>query len=136
MNAQLSFENNSLEISNFCHFREEAKQGNPYNTTFELAVQSGAFRGVAPCECDIKVFERFADALHKLYNFESFTADLDDICYGSKVKFVMNAAGHLEITGKIYGEAMEHSMEFVFNADQTVLKQFIEEIDELLCQLC
>lgn len=134
MNAQLTFGNDNLKIANFCHYKTEVDRGNPYNSTFDLVVQSGVFCGIAPCEYDIKDFVKFVDSLHKLYNFETYNVLLDDICHGSKVQFQMDRAGHIEISGKIFGEAMIHSLEFGFSADQTVLKQFIIELDALLCQ--
>lgn len=135
MHAQLTYGNDSLTISNFIHDPAEAGRGNPYNSTFQLVIHSGDFCGSAPCVYNIVDFAAFVQALHKLHDFKVSTAQLRDICYGSKVDFAMDRAGHLEISGRIFGEAMLHSMEFVFSADQTVLKPFLRELDELLRQM-
>lgn len=43
MNARLSYNNSFLEVTNFSHWKSEVLRGNPYNTTFDLHIQSGAF---------------------------------------------------------------------------------------------
>ena len=132
MDARLEYGENYMELSDLCYYAEEAKRGNPYNTTAALAVRSDGFCGTASCEFDMIELEKFASRLRKLYNFEVDNVLLEDMCYGSQVRFEMNRTGHIEIAGKIYGSAMIHSMEFCFQADQTVLKPFLEEFDELL----
>lgn len=132
MNAGLAFGNNRLEILNFRCYEDEIKRGNPYNSVFDLMVSSGSFSGVAPCEYDLAEFKKLAQGIHKLYDFELSAVELSDMCYGSKVKFTMDKTGHVEISGRIFGEAMEHSLEFCFQADQTVLQQFAFELDRLL----
>lgn len=134
MKPRLAFGKDYLEIVNFSYCKSEAERGNPYNTTFDLVIQSGVFCGIAPFEYDVKAFVNFVDTLRRLYNFEVYNVLLDDLCYGSKVRFQMDSAGHIEISGKIFGRAMIHSMEFCFSADQTVLRQFITELEELLRQ--
>lgn len=128
MHARLAFDDNYLEIRNFCHFPEEAARGNPYNTTFDLAVYSEGFGGIASCEYDLAAFRKLVSDLRKLYGFELDHVRLDDLCYGSRVDFSMDRLGHIEVSGKIFGWAMEHSLEFTFPADQTVLKCFVAEL--------
>lgn len=132
MNAGITFENNQLQILNFRYYKDEINRGNPYNSAFDLMVSSSGFSGVAPCEYDQAEFKKLVQGIHKLYNFEVSDVELSDICYGSKVKFTMDKTGHVEISGKIFGEAMEHSLEFCFCADQTVLQQFALALDRLL----
>lgn len=132
MKAGLVFENNQLEISNFRCYEEELARGNPYNSVFEVTVCSGGFCGRASCEYDLAEFKKLVQGIHKLYDFELSAVELSDICYGSKVRFAMDKTGHVEVSGKIFGKAMEHSLEFCFSADQTVLKQFASELDRLL----
>ena len=131
MSAQLCYGENYLEVSDFCFYPKEEERGNPYNTTFSLIVQSCGFHGIAPCEYDIKNFKVFVDDLHRLYRFEIDKTMLEDICYGSKVLFAMDHAGHLELSGEIFGRSMDHAMKFCFHADQTVLKSFLDSLDEL-----
>lgn len=132
MTARLAFEENYLEIANFRYYPEEAARGNPYNCTFDLAVRSCGFGGTAPCEYDIKDFRQFAADLRKLYDFEKNSVTLDDMCCGSRVEIAMDRAGHMKVSGKIFGWAMDHSLEFTFPADQTVLLRFYEELGEIL----
>jgi len=71
---------------------------------------------------------RFIREVKDLYDFKRKIVELDDICYGSKIIFEMNNLGHVEISGTIYGRAKEHSLEFEFTTDQTVLLPFYEAL--------
>lgn len=51
---------NSIVISDFCYDLGAERSGNPYNTTFYIAVKSGAFSGIGDCEYDINEFIQFA----------------------------------------------------------------------------
>ena len=135
MNARLAFADNYLEIRNVHHFPEEVMRGNPYNTTFDMAVCSGDFAGTASCECDLAAFRRLIGDLRKLYGFSLSHMRLDDLCYGSRVDISIDRAGHMEVSGKIFGRAMEHCLEFTFPADQTALMPFIEELDAILASI-
>ena len=136
MLPRFEYGENFVEVSNICFHGNEAERGNPYNTTFSIAVQSCGFRGIAPCEYDIKNFKAFLADLHSLYNFETDKAMLEDICYGSKILFAMDRTGHIEVSGRIYGDCMIHALEFCFAGDQTVLKSFLDGLDELLRKNC
>lgn len=126
--AKLIYEKDYLIISNFKHYKEDEY----YNTSFDLEVSSGGFRGLAPCEYDIKEFLKFVQNLAQMYDFKKQTVMLNDICYGSNVKFEADKTGHIEISGEIFGEAMEHCLKFSFAADQFVLKQFISELKNMI----
>lgn len=126
--AKLIYEDNFLMINNFTYHKEDIY----YNTSFDLEVCSGPFRGVAPCEYDIKEFQKFLLELLEIYNFKKQVAMLNDIYYGSKVKFEADKTGHIEVSGEIFGEAMEHSLKFSFTTDQSVLKQFITEVQNMI----
>jgi len=132
MNSSISYGNNLLEIWDFIHYPEEEKRGNPYNCTFNLKVVSGMFSGIAPCEYDIKEFEKFILKLEDMYHFKRASVELKDICYGSNVVFSMDKLGHIDVCGTIYGEAMIHEMKFEFHIDQTVLPMFIDELKSFL----
>ena len=134
MKALFQAGDNMLCIDNFEYRNEDAQHGNPYNCSFDLFVQSGLFAGVAPCEYDIKEFRIFFDQLKGLYRFERDSAEFWDICYGSQVRFHMDHTGHIEVTGEIFGEGMEHQLKFRFGgADQTHLPPFIDAL-ETFCQ--
>ena len=126
--AKLIYEDNYLMINNFIYHQQDIY----YNTSFDLEVRSGSFCGVAPCEYDIKDFRKFVQDLLEMYHFQKQIVTLNDICYGSHVKFVADKTGHIEVSGEIFGEAMEHSLKFSFVADQFVLKQFISELQNMI----
>ena len=132
MSVRFGYGENYMEVTDFRFYQEEADRGNPYNTAFSIAIHSCGFSGIALCEYDIKDFTVFTADLHRLYDFEIEKVLLQDICYGSEILFAMDRAGHIEVSGKIYGDCMMHSLEFCFDADQTVLKSFLEGLDEML----
>lgn len=126
--AKLIYEDNFLIINNFTFHQDDIY----YNTSFDLEVRSGSFSGVAPCEYDIKEFRKFVQELLEMYNFKKQIVMLNDIGYGSNVKFEADKTGHIEVSGEIFGEAMEHSLKFSFITDQFVLKQFISELQDTI----
>ena len=136
MSATISYGNNLLEITDFMHYPEEVKRGNPYNCTFNLKVISGVFSGIAPCEYDIKNFRELVLAFEEMYQFKRTTVELKDICYGTNVLFSMDKLGHIGMAGTIYGEAMIHEMKFEFHIDQTVIGAFVNELKDLVRESC
>ena len=126
--AKLIHENNYLIINNFTYHQKDIY----YNTSFDLEVRSGSFSGVAPYEYDIKEFRKFVQELLEMYDFKKQIVMLNDICYGSSVRFEADKTGHIGISGEIFGEAMEHSLKFSFVTDQFVLKQFILELQNMI----
>ena len=130
--AELKYGKNLLAIENFETHISEVERGNPYNTTFDIRVCSGAFGGYAGCEYDIKQFRVFVGELREMYDFKRSSVDLSDICYGSRVTFTMSKTGQIDVSGEIYGEAKEHSLTFVFSADQSSLLPFIEALETMI----
>ena len=123
---------NSLVISDFQYNQEDAKSGNPYNTTFTITVVSESFKGVGECEYDIKNFVAFAKQINELYEFRRSNVELREICYGSHISFDMDKTGHVAISGELFGHAMIHSMKFEFDADQTSLKPFANSLKQAI----
>lgn len=136
MAVRFGFGETYVELIDFCFHKEEVIRGNPYNTTFSIVVHSGGFCGIAPCEYDIKEFMVFAADLHRLYDFRIDKVWLQDLCYGSEILFAMDRTGHIAVSGKIFGDCMIHTLEFCFDGDQTVLKSFLEAIDDLVREAC
>ena len=132
--AELKYGENLMSIENFETYTGEVERGNPYNTTFVIRVCSGVFSGYAGCEYDIKQFRVFVAELHEMYRFKRSSVELSEICYGSTVHFSMNKTGKIEVSGEIYGEAKEHSLTFVFVADQTSLLPFVEALERMIAQ--
>ena len=133
MNARFEFGENFLEITNFKHFPQDAVGGSPYNTLFDLRVQSkdGKFTGVGDCEDDIKAITQFADELQEMYDLKRNVVKYRDAFgFGSDVEFILLKNGHITICGTV--SAFEHSMEFEFEADQTALPSFIKQLREIL----
>ena len=132
MNATLTYLDDSLAILDFAYSPEDAEDGSPYNCSFSLRIVSGEFSGLAPCEYDIKAFRQFVRELEEMYQFKRNTVELNDICCGSKVVFSIDKTGHITVKGNIYGEALQHSLEFEFVIDQTVLPTFLRELHLLI----
>lgn len=133
MNVRFEFGKNFLEIANFKHYLQDTIGGNPYNTLFDLRVQSrnGNFIGVGECEDDIKAIRRLADELREMYELKRDVVKYRDAFgYGSDVEFTLLKTGHITVSGTV--AAFDHSMEFEFEADQTALPKFINELNGLL----
>ena len=130
--AELKYGENLISIENFETYTSEVERENPYNTTFDIRVCSGAFSGYTDCEYDIKQFRIFVSELREMYNFKRSSVELSEICYGSTVRFSMEKTGKIEVSGEIYGEAKEHSLIFVFSADQTSLLPFIKALEGMI----
>jgi hypothetical protein len=103
-----------LSITNIKTSYEDYSIGNPYNTSFTVRVTSGDFSGISEFEYNIKDFRIFVSEIKELYEFKRKVVELNDIGYGSYIIFKLDKTGHIEITGTIYGTAMEHSLTFKF----------------------
>ena len=110
---------------------DEHKNGNPYNTTFEIYVVSGNFTGVAIFEYDIKHFILFINAIKDLYDLKVSTVELNqDLSYGSKISFELDKTGHVKISGILIGNMGIHSLIFEFTTDQTAIGPFYSALYE------
>ena len=67
-----------------------------------------------------------------MYDFKRSIVELSEICYGSRVTITMSKTGQIDVSGEIYGEAKEHSLTFVFSADQSSLLPFIEALETMI----
>ena len=133
MNARLEFGSDFLEISDFVHFPEDARGGNPYNSRFDIRVKSGDFSGLAPCEYDIKKLRKFTAELEEMYDLNRECVDMKDFQYESEIFVKMHKTGRITVSGNIYGGIFgEHSLTFEFEADQTALPPFIKGLKEIL----
>lgn len=128
MNCELRSGENFLKFSYFRHFAEDEANGNPYNFFFTVRVSSDGFRGHTRWECDRKEFVKFVQSAQDLYNFRTSSAELNDIGYGSRVRFDLDKTGHITVTGTLYGHAADHSVTFRFTADQTDLHPFLTNL--------
>lgn len=93
---ELSHCGNLIVISDFYYDLEAAKSGNPYNTTFNIVVQSEGFKGIGDCEYDIKEFILFAKQINDLYSFNRHKVDFKEIGYGSNISFDLDQKGHFK----------------------------------------
>lgn len=133
MNARFEFGKNFLEIANFRHYSADAVGGNPYNTVFDLRVQSmdGRFVGVGDFECDIKQIAQFAAELEEMYDLKRNSVKLESLIgYDQEFELIMQKTGQITVYGTITN--FTHSMEFEFEADQTALPPFIRQLREML----
>lgn len=127
MKATFCYLDNCIEIQDFKH--------NEYDSSyilFDLKVISGMWSGYATgCESLLSEWQIWIDNLKRLYSFEIASVDFQEVGYGGTIHFEMDATGHIKVSGKIYGRAMEHSLEFIFAADQTALENFIKQLEQL-----
>lgn len=133
LNARFELGNNFLEIADFRHCPEDAATGNPYNTLFDLCVQSmdGSFTGVGDFETDIKRMVQFAGELEEMYDLKRSSVKLKSIIgYDQDIEFKMQKTGRIIVCGTITN--FSHVMEFEFEADQTALPPFIKGLKEIL----
>lgn len=133
MNTRFEFGNNFLEIANFKHYPKDAVGGNPYNTLFDLRVQSmdGKFTGIGDFEVDIKQIVQFADELDEMYALKRSSVKLESLIgYEQEIEIIMQKTGQITVYGTITNFA--HTLEFEFEADQTALPMFIKGIKEIL----
>lgn len=133
MSVRFEFGQNFLEITNFRYFSKDAVGGSPYNTLFDLRVQScdGRFAGVGDCEDDIKHIKQLADELQMMYDLKLASVKYHDAFgFGSDIEFTLSKNGHIAVSGTVIN--FDHSMEFEFEADQTVLPPFIGGLNKLL----
>lgn len=133
MSARLEFGGNFLEISDFVHFPEDARGGNPYNSLFDIRVKSGDFSGLSPCIYDIKRLRDFTAGLEEMYALKRECVDMKDFKYGSEIFVKMRKTGRITVSGNIFGGLFgEHSLTFEFEADQTVFPPFINGLKAIL----
>lgn len=132
MNARFEFGKNFLEITNFKHYSEDAVGGNPYNTLFDLRVQSmdGRFMGACDFECDIKQIVQFSAELEEMYDLKRDSVKLESNIGDQEIELIMQKTGQITVYGTITNYT--HSMEFEFEADQTALPPFIKQLREVL----
>ena len=130
--ARLEFGENFIEIANLKHFSEDKVGGSQYNTLYELRVRSsdGKFTGVGDGEDDIENIRKLADELQQMYELK-----LDEVNYRDAFGFVMlefflSKKGHITISGLV--DKFGDTLEFRFEADQTALLPFINELNKIL----
>lgn len=133
MAASCFQDGNYVKISSFFHSPEDARAGNPYNTTFQLSVCSDGFSGTGEWECDISVLRAFAREVEELYCFQRERAELRDMGYGSTLTFsAADRLGHIRVGGTLLGLHGVQSLRFEFLGDQTALGPFVKELEALL----
>ena len=130
--ASFTQEGNYVKISSFFHSPEDARAGNPYNTTFRLSVCSDGFSGTGEWECDIAALRAFAREVEELYRFQRERAELRDVGYGCFLALEGDRLGHIRVGGTLVGPHGVQSLRFEFLADQTALGPFGTELAALL----
>ena len=128
MACELHSGENFLKFSDFRHFAEDEANGNPYNFFFTVHVSSDGFGGHTRWECDRKEFMKFVQSIQNLYDFRDTSAELNDIGYGSRIRFDLDRTSHITITGTLIGHAADQSVTFRFIADQTDLHPFLTNL--------
>ncbi len=125
MRAELRQGENFISFSDFWFSEQDKAVRSPYNTEFSVRVSSGAFAGEGEWVCDRTAITAFAAVLAEVYHFSRDSAVLTDISCGSRLELLMDKTGHLTVSGTVYGSRMEQTLQFRFEADQTVLRDFL-----------
>ena len=127
MKAVLSYLDNYILIQDFsCNEYDSSYIG------FNIKVKSGEWTGFETgCESLISDWNEWIENLKRLFSFEVSAVDFQEVGYGGTIHIEMDSLGHIIVSGKIYGSGMEHSLEFTFQADQTVLGAFIKQLEDL-----
>lgn len=132
MEAKLEYCGDYIVIGDFYHYIDDEKNGNPYNCSFDIIVNSGAFAGVADsCECDYKELQKFIEELEDLISFKREDVTFCEIGNGNTIRFKCDKTGHIDVFGEIQGDAGSHRLIFEFMTDQTVFPNFISELKAL-----
>ncbi len=133
MTASYEYDGNSAVLSALFHSEEDARAGNPYNTTFRLSVRSDGFSSTGEWECDIAALRAFAEELEGLLSFQRQRAELADLGYGSSLTFAAaDRLGHIRVSGTLVGFHGVQRLRFEFMGDQTALGPFLKELRALL----
>lgn len=127
MKTELIDGSNSIRIDNFTFSPYDI-----YRVNFDVYVTSGYFGGYGECEYDTRDFSKFVSEMQAMYDFKRKSVTFKDICYGSEIIFSIDRAGRVVIKGTVYADAMEHSMTFCFNTDQSVLLPFINGLKKMI----
>ncbi|MBR3267647.1 MAG: hypothetical protein IKI58_02810 [Oscillospiraceae bacterium] len=132
MKARLAYCDNFIEITDFQHFVEEERNGNPYNCAFSIRVKSGEFAGLAEgCEYDYKELQKFIQALEDLTAFRRKEISFVEIGFGNEIRFECDSTGHIKVSGELNRYAGEQFLRYHFMTDQTVFPAFIRELKRL-----
>lgn len=97
---------------------------------FDVRVQSGMFSGTANCEFSASELHTFLTQLEELYGFRRDTATLRVLYYGSHFTLTLNKTGHLTVSGELYDDPMTQKLNFSFDADQSALLPFLNNLKE------
>lgn len=133
MNARFEFGKNFIEILNFKHYPEDLVFGSPYNTVFDLRVQSqdGRFKGEGYFEVDLKDVQKFVGELQEMYDLKRQSVKLTNwVIDDQEVELIMEPTGQITVYGSV--SSFTDALEFEFEADQTALPVFIKGLKEIL----
>ena len=118
----LDGKDNSIIISDIKIFHEDSEF--PVNTLCRVSVHSGMFKGEVEFDLDIKCLVEFSKKLIMMYETLEGEALLKETYGFSYIKIISSGNGHFNITGNLFLSYPRNLLEFEFDIDQTMLKDF------------
>ena len=114
--------NNSVIISDIRFFEEDEEF--PSNTLCLLKVHSNNFSGVVEFDLNIKCLAEFSRNLKSMYDTLTGHAVLKETYEPSYIDISSAGNGHFTVSGSLNLVFPRHLLEFEFDIDQTMLRDF------------
>jgi hypothetical protein len=111
-----------LKISNIRVFEGEINL--PTNTSAWVSVSSGSFSGATEFDIDAKLLGEFSVQLKNMFETLKGNALLEETYGPSLIKIEAVSLGHFRVSGKIVLSYPPNLLEFEFDVDQTMIKDF------------
>jgi hypothetical protein len=115
--------NCSLEISNIKIYEDA-----PSDALCWVSVVSGNFCGATEFDIDISELGEFSVQLQNMYETLHGSAQLKESYCPSFIKVDATSGGHYNVSGSINLSYPHHLLEFEFDIDQTMLRDFAKKL--------
>ena len=118
--------NCALKISNIKFFESEINLNT--NALCRVDVTSGDFCGATQFNMDISQLGKFSVQIKNMYQSLYGNALLKETYGSSFVQVVATSGGHFEVSGSINLPHPHHLLEFRFDIDQTMIRDFSNKL--------
>ena len=125
--ALISSENFKFDFTiELCDLNEE-KNGNPYNSSVSIKVESDGFCGMTEKTISSKNLRLFLANLTEMYNTLQGETVLKNLDYGSNLKIRCDKLGKFHFEGTIINDSFQQ-LQFNNIIDQTYMQDFIKNL--------
>ena len=125
--ALISSENFKFDFTiELCELNEE-KNGNPYNSSVSIKVESDGFCGMTETTISAKNLRLFLANLTEMYNTLQGETVLKNLDYGSNLKIRCDKLGKFHFEGTIINDSFQQ-LQFNNIIDQTYMQDFIKNL--------